>query len=231
MSWFEEATKVVVCNWQVPFAEESLSIVGLVCCCCHLRFRKQLSDSWGDGGQGLNCIFAFLSSTVDKFHFQKSKEGIERSNRSNQLWFIDCQHQQTSCPWLLCILSLNRRNQPTHLQSYQRHVFLWNVKSSNVEGSATRAELSWSRLGWAELAYWSLRAFLCGLHSLVMILRRGSLVNKRGWHQVPCKVHIKLLDKFCCNAPSMYVAAAIMFHFRTNQSYGLALGKTSPNWK
>ena len=93
------------------------------------------------------------------------------------------------------------------------------VKSFNVEGSATWAELSWSRLGWAELAYWSLRAFLCGLHSLVMILRRGSLVNKRGWHQVPCKVHIKLLDKFCCNAPSMYVAAAIMLHFRTNQIY------------
>ena len=102
------------------------------------------------------------------------------------------------------------------------------VKSSNVEGSATRAELSWSRLGWAELAYWSLRAFLCGLHSLVMILRRGSLVNKRGWHQVPCKVHIKLLDKFCCNAPSMYVAAAIMLHFRTNQIYELALGQTTP---
>ena len=114
LSWFEEATKVVVCNWQVPFAEESLSIVGLVCCCCHLRFRKQLSDSWGDGGQGLNCIFAFLSSTVYKFDFQKSKEGIERSNRSNKLKnrFIDCQHQLTSCPWLLCILSLNRRNQP-----------------------------------------------------------------------------------------------------------------------
>ena len=116
LSWFEEATKVVVCNWQVPFAEESLSIVGLVCCCCHLRFRKQLSDSWGDGGQGLNCIFAFLSSTVDKFYFQKSKEGIRRSNRSNQLWLIDCEHQQASCPWFLCIVSLNKRNQPTNVQ-------------------------------------------------------------------------------------------------------------------
>ena len=106
LSWFEEATKVVVCNWQVPFAEESLSIVGLVCCCCHLRFRKQLSDSWGDGGQGLNCIFAFLSSTVDKFDFQKSKEGIERSNRSNQLWFIDCKHHKNVCLLLLFILCL-----------------------------------------------------------------------------------------------------------------------------
>ena len=92
LSRFEEASYIVVCNWQVPFAEESLSIVGLVCCCCHLRFHKQLSDSWGDGGQGLNCIFAFLSSTMDKFDFQKSKEGIERSNRT-KFWWMCSNHK------------------------------------------------------------------------------------------------------------------------------------------
>ena len=105
-----------------------------------------------------------------------------RSNRSNLLWFIDCQHQQTSCPWLLCILSLNRRNQP-HKVIRDMFFCVWNPPM----WKGLPRELSWVGLGWAGLSLltdrWEPSCVACipwwWFYDVVLLSTRGDDIKFR----------------------------------------------------
>ena len=130
----------------------------------------------------------FFQAQWTNLIFKKARRVyVKRSNRSNQLWFIDCEHQQTSGPWVLCILSLNRRNQPTNVQSYQRHIFLCEILQCGRVCHASWAELSWVGLGWAGLSLltdrWEPSCVACipwwWFYDVVLLSTRGDDIKFR----------------------------------------------------